>query len=80
MVSRSVSSFVVLLLYLCRSLDRRRRVVCFAASRKVASRVLTAEEGLRFSKAQLEVMKTEFAATSAQLSAVQTELAQQKAG
>lgn len=47
---------------------------------QVASRVLTAEEGLRFSKAQLEVMKTEFAAASAQLGAVQTELAQQKAG
>ncbi|CAM9263839.1 unnamed protein product [Ectocarpus sp. 13 AM-2016] len=47
---------------------------------KVASRVLTAEEGLRFSETQLEVLKSELAATSAQLTAVQTELAQQKAG
>eukprot|EP00752_Nemacystus_decipiens_P007271 g6508.t2 len=47
---------------------------------KVASRVLTAEERLRFSETQLEVLKSELAATSAQLTAVQTELAQQKAG
>ena len=47
---------------------------------QVASRVLTAEEGLRFSETQLEVLKSELAATSAQLTAVQTELAQQKAG
>ncbi|CAM9103239.1 unnamed protein product, partial [Scytosiphon promiscuus] len=49
-------------------------------SEKVASRVLTAEEGLRFSETQLEVLKSELAATSAQLTAVQTELAHQKAG
>lgn len=42
--------------------------------------MLTAEEGLRFSETQLEVLKSELAATSAQLTAVQTELAQQKAG
>lgn len=47
---------------------------------QVASRVLTAEEGLRFSETQLEVLKSELAATSAQLTAVQTELAHQKAG
>lgn len=47
---------------------------------QVASRVLRAEEALRFSEVQLEVMKTEFGATSAQLMAMQTELAQQKAG
>lgn len=45
----------------------------------MASRVLTAEEAVRFSKAQLEVMRTEFVATSAQLNAMQTELAEQKA-
>lgn len=42
--------------------------------------MLRAEEALRFSEVQLEVMKTEFGATSGQLMAMQTELAQQKAG
>lgn len=54
--------------------------VGFCVLGQVASRVLTAEESLRFAKAQLEVMKAEFAAASAQLTAVQTELATQKAG
>ncbi|CAN0442547.1 unnamed protein product [Ascophyllum nodosum] len=46
---------------------------------KVASRALAAEESLRFSQTQLEIMKAEFAATCAQLAAVQTELAHQNA-
>eukprot|EP00904_Undaria_pinnatifida_P001799 jgi/Undpi1/1161/HiC_scaffold_10.g04623.m1 len=52
----------------------------FTEAEKVASRVLRAEEALRFAEVQLDVMKTEFGATSAQLMAMQTELAQQKAG
>lgn len=46
---------------------------------QVASRVLAAEESARFSQAQVEVMRSEFVATSAQLNALQTELAEQKA-
>ena len=46
---------------------------------QVASRALAAEESLRFSQTQLEIMKAEFAATCAQLAAVQTELAHQNA-